>query len=322
MQPQAGCRYSAIFRVAAGNLRRNRVEAGVRARPEEMVSDRIPQISRVGETQSMERQSESKSPASGGTMKAKTLLKGIRVLEVFDHTRRELSLSEIVKLTNLEISAARRFISSLREAGYLYYNPEIRRYRLSPKVLGFATAYLGSDPLVASAHFTLQQISHDTGHFVELRTLDRNMLVTLLRFSDRYNQLSQFRGSSIGAREPLHCMSGGIALLSRLNPNEARRLLSESTLQKYTERTITDIDELLRRVEQARRLNYAICDREYSHNIIGVGAPLVDFTGYAVGSISIAMSPRDHSVAKVKKKFVPMILKAANTISLAYQRGT
>jgi IclR family pca regulon transcriptional regulator len=255
-------------------------------------------------------------------MKAKTLLKGIRVLEVFDHTRRELSLSEIVKLTNLEISGARRFISSLREADYLDYNPEIRRYRLSPKVLGFATAYLGSDPLVASAHFTLQQISHDTGHFVELRTLDRNKLVTLLRFSDRYNQLSQFRGSSIGAREPLHCMSGGIALLSRLNPNEARRLLLDSDLTKFTEYTVTDIDELLERVDQARRMNYAICDREYSLSIIGVGAPIVDFAGYAVGSISMAASPRDYTAAKVKKTLVPMMLKAANTISLAYQRGT
>lgn len=260
--------------------------------------------------------------APSETMKAKTLLKGIRVLEVFDHTRRELSLSEIVRLTNLEISAVRRFIVSLREADYLNYNPEIRRYRLSPKVLGFATAYLGSDPLVASAHFTLQQISHDTGHLVELRTLDRSMLVTLLRFSDRFNQISQFRGSSIGAREPLHCMSGGIALLSRLNPNEARRLLSESSLHRYTERTITDIDELLQRIDQARRLNYAICDREYSPNIIGVGAPLVDFAGHAIGSISMAVSPRDYSVAKVKKKLVPMILKAASTISLAYQRET
>src|SRR5262249_34734632 len=141
-------------------------------------------------------------------------------------------------------------------------------------------------------------------------------------FSDRYNQISQFRGSSIGAREPLHCMSGGIALLSRLNPNEARRILSESSLHRYTERTITDIDELLQRIEQARRMNYAICDREYSPNIIGVGAPLVDFAGYAVGSISIAVSPRDYSLAKLKKTLVPMVLKAANTISLAYQRGT
>jgi IclR family pca regulon transcriptional regulator len=270
----------------------------------------------------MERKFGIQSQATSETMKAKTLLKGMRVLEVFDHTRRELSLSEIVKLTSLEISAARRFIFSLREAGYLNYNPEIRRYRLSPKVLGFATAYLGSDPLVASAHFTLQQISHDTGHFVELRTLDRNMLVILLRFSDRYNQISQFRGSSIGAREPLHCISGGIALLSRLNPNEARRLLLESDLQKYTERTVTDIDELLQRLELARRMNYAICDREYNLNIIGIGAPLVDFAGHAIGSISMAVSPRDYNIAKVKKTLVPMMLKAANTISLAYQRET
>lgn len=270
----------------------------------------------------MKQEKRPKSQDSSETMKAKTLLKGLRVLEAFDHRRRELSLSEIVNITKLEISAARRFISSLREANYLDYNPDIRRYRLSAKVLGFATAYLGSDPLVASAHFTLQQISHETGHFVELRTLDRNMLVTLLRFSDRRNQISQFRGSSIGAREPLHCMSAGLALLSRVEPSLARRLLSEQPLQKYTDRTVTDVDELLQRIEQARKLNYAICDREYSSNIIGLGAPLTDFSGYAVGAISMAVNPQEYSLAKIKKELVPLITKAANTISLTYQRET
>ena len=270
----------------------------------------------------MDQRHKSKNPEKSEIAKAKTLRKGLLVLEAFDHTHRELSLSEIVKITDLEISASRRFIASLRDAGYLNYSPEIRRYRLSPKVLTFATAYLGSDPLVASAHFTLQQLAHETGHFVELRTIDRNSLVTLLRFSDRSNQISQFRGTSIGAREPLHCMSGGLAILSRTEPNAVRRLLSETPLQRYTPRTVTELGALMERVDLARKQQYAICDREYSMNIIGVGVPLVDFAGRAVGSISMAVSPQDYTVAKIKKKILPLMMRAANTISLAYQRGT
>lgn len=261
-------------------------------------------------------------PAKNDTMTAKTLLKGLGVLEAFDHQHRELSTAEIIKITGLEASAARRFVSTLLQAGYLVRCSSPRRYRLSPKVLGFTTAYLGSDPLIICAQPVLQQLAERTGLLVEMKTPYRNNLVTLLKFSDKDNQISQFRGSSVGNVEPIHCLAAGLVSLSRMDLAQALEILTSAPLKKYTDKTITDVEELIGRVLQARKENHAICSGEYLPGIIGVSSAVLDFSGQLAAAVAVAAPNSEYSIERVRAELAPLVIKTANNISMAYQRET
>src|ERR1044071_8977704 len=68
-----------------------------------------------------------------------SLAKACRVLEAFDGQEPELNLSEIGRLTNLDVGTVHRLVRTLVGLGYLQQGENAKRYRLGLKVidLGF-----------------------------------------------------------------------------------------------------------------------------------------------------------------------------------------
>ena len=84
------------------------------------------------------------------TLFVTSLEKGMLVLEAFSEDRSELGLSDIVKVTGLEKSAAQRYANTLHELGYLEKNAETRRFKPSVKYLEMAYSNLWSDYMLSA----------------------------------------------------------------------------------------------------------------------------------------------------------------------------
>ena len=92
--------------------------------------------------------------------------------------------------------------------------------------------------------------------------------------------------SYLGQREYPHCTSAGKALLTALEPEQARVLAVEAGMPPRTERTITDLDDLLRDLELSAVRGYTIDDEEDADGVFCVGAAIYDRTGECVAAIS------------------------------------
>src|SRR5579885_1680458 len=81
-----------------------------------------------------------------------SLERGLAVIRACDAEHRELGLSEVARATGLTRAAARRFLLTLVELGYM--NVADGRFALSPRVLELGYAYLSSLtlPEVAQPH--------------------------------------------------------------------------------------------------------------------------------------------------------------------------
>jgi DNA-binding IclR family transcriptional regulator len=253
---------------------------------------------------------------------AGTLLKGLQVLEAFDAGHRELSLTEVVSLTGLEISGARRLLFTFVTAGYLDQDARTRRYRLSAKVLRWSVAFLGADPLVSCAYPILEHISRDTGCQFELSVLRETTCVLLLSMPGEKGKLSFVDGPSTGVREPAFCSSTGIAILSRLPKRTVFDLLSASPRKKLTKHTVTNIDRVMAFVSDAHERGYSITDRSCHPRAISIGAPIVDYTGQPAAAIAVSLESGDYSLAAAEREFSQIVVKTAQSISHAYQRAT
>ena len=88
--------------------------------------------------------------------------KAMKVLTAFDGSKRQLSLSEIAVLTELDNSAAQRFTHTLVALGYLVKDAATRKYELSVRLLDFTYHYLASNDLVHRATPVLQKLARDT----------------------------------------------------------------------------------------------------------------------------------------------------------------
>ena len=81
-----------------------------------------------------------------------SLERGLAVIRAFGAERPELTLSDVARVTGLTRAAARRFLLTLVELGYVHSDG--RMFSLRPRVLELGYAYLSTLSLtdVASPH--------------------------------------------------------------------------------------------------------------------------------------------------------------------------
>src|SRR5689334_12818198 len=96
---------------------------------------------------------------AGSPLFVQSVEKAMKVLTAFDGSKRQLSLSEIASLTDLDNSAAQRFTYTLSVLGYLVKDPATRKYELSVRLLDFTYHYLASSDLVQRAAPVLQKLA-------------------------------------------------------------------------------------------------------------------------------------------------------------------
>lgn len=181
------------------------------------------------------------------------------------------TFAEIVDGLGLPRSSAHGLLGTLVDAGWLELSPEPRRYRLGLHVWQLAQRYDGHRLLLETAQPHMDALVATTGETVQLARLDgiENVYIGI---SLSPNPMRM--ASTVGMRLHAHATGIGKALLSGLDVDEARRRLSAVVLPKLTERTVTDVDAIMRVLERTRELGFATDDEEFVEGCRCVAVPL------------------------------------------------
>lgn len=257
--------------------------------------------------------SPARAPAGGrDPLLVQSVEKAFRVLQAFDGTRKSLSLSQLVEDTGLDMSAAQRFTHTLVKLGYLHKDEETRRFELTVKALDFGYHYTRSSSLVERALPYLLHISKTVEETVNLTVLDGTEIVFISRFLSRHVLNNDV---VIGTRLPAYCTAPGIAILSRLPPEEAAAVLDRSDLRPFTAATTWDRKELMAKISRSADQGYATAFEEYFHGDLSFAAAIVDQNGYPTGAINIAVSSSRYTPRQAEAELAPLVVAAASSIS-------
>jgi len=236
----------------------------------------------------------------------------MKVLVAFDGSRRDLSLSEICGLADLDLSAAQRFTFTLTALGYLKKDPQTRRYELSPRLLDFTYHYLASNDVVSRAGPFLQQLGQMTEEACNLTVLDGTDIVFVQRIVSR-NVLNP--DVIVGSRLPAYCTAPGLAMLSTLPEEEVLAVLDASTLVRHTPKTITSRRAIKARLTAAKVDGFVRTEDEYYIGDISTAAPITNAQGRAVGAINIAVSRARWDATHDAQRISDMVRSTALAIS-------
>ena len=89
-----------------------------------------------------------------------------------------------------------------------------------------------------------------------------------------------------GTRYPYHTVAAGFALMSTWTDDELAEYAAAG-LEPFTRQTLTSVTALRKRMRIVRTTGVAWTRTEFSDEITGVSAPIVDASGQAIGAISI-----------------------------------
>ena len=137
--------------------------------------------------------------------------KAAGVLSVFTGEQPTLSLSEIARKSGLDMSAAQRFVYTLRVIGLISRDESTRRYRLTPKLLHFGYSYLRSSDLVNRCSPHVLELNNRSSETTNLTVLDGAEIVFVMRLLSRH--VANF-DTIVGSRLPAYCTAPGLAMLA------------------------------------------------------------------------------------------------------------
>jgi len=233
--------------------------------------------------------------------------KGLRVLECFSEDAQRLTATETGRMAGLTRTAARRYLLSLVHFGYA--QTDGKYYWLLPRVLRIGQGYLESSRLPRLVQPFLQRFSMQTGETANLGMLDGHEVVYLFR-SNSPRVLSI--GFHTGARIAAHCSSAGHVMLGYLDSQQLQQWINAHDFSRFTPQTVTDKDQFMQTIYQARKLGYSLVDQYANVGLSGIGVPLLDRKGRCVGALSTTFQNVAYPQESYLKKLLPALRETAD----------
>jgi DNA-binding IclR family transcriptional regulator len=213
----------------------------------------------------------------------KSVEKALRLLEILSNSADPMRLRDISEQADLTRSNALRLLQTLRELGYVRQIENSTRYEMTLKTFEIGARRMASDSLVTAAHPVLQRLAENVPHNVLLSVRDGLSSLVI----DRIESRSFVRTFAyLGARAPLHVVSGGKLLLA-FAPEEVIQEAAQN-LTKFTENTITDPDRLYKELSKIRETDVATAFHEVNDAAQGVSVPVRSRLGEVVAALGIS----------------------------------
>lgn len=238
-----------------------------------------------------------------------SLERGLSVIRAFGAERPALTLSEVARVTGLSRAAARRFLHTLVELGYM--GTDGRQFHLRPRVLELGYAYLSSLGLSEVAQPHLEALSLEVGESSSVAVLDQSDIVYVARFATHRIMTTTIR---VGTRFPAHVTSLGRAMLAFGDVAETDAILAEVDWTPLTPHTITDPDELRAELATVRAQGWAFVDQELEEGLRSLAMPLRDGSGQVVAAVNVSVPVRRGSIDEVVGQLLPALKRAAREI--------
>jgi IclR family pca regulon transcriptional regulator len=237
---------------------------------------------------------------------SEALARGLGVIGAFNDQRRQMTLSDIARAVDLPRATVRRALATLVALGYL--ETEGRLFRLTPRILKLAIAYLSSDPVPSVLQPVCENICRQVGASCSVAVLDGDEAVMIAR---AVPARPASVGLGVGYRLPVFCSALGRVLAGAMPDAELEAFLSELKPVRFTRQTVVSKPEIRRLILDARKKGYALADQEAEIGIRSVAVPLVRFDGKAVAALNIGVQPDQVSAKVMIADYVPLLMKEA-----------
>lgn len=246
-----------------------------------------------------------------------SLERGLAVIRAFDADHTQLTLSDVARSTELTRAAARRFLLTLVDLGYVRFDG--RLFSLTPRVLELGYSYLSSLSLPEIAAPHLERLAAEVRESSSVSVLDGDDVVYVARIpTSRIMTVA----ISVGTRFPAYATSMGRVLLAGLAETEWDAYARRCQLRPLTARTITTAAALTAELARVRTQGWALVDQELEEGLRALAAPLHDRSGRVVAAVNVSAHASRLSVEEMRTRLLPALLSTTSNIERDLHAGT
>lgn len=235
-----------------------------------------------------------------------SLARGLSVIQVFGKDAPEMTLSQVAARAGLTRSAARRFLLTLHDLGFVHTDGKM--FRLTPRVLDLGFAFLASNRLPELVQPYLEDVSAQVQESCSLCVLEGTDVIYL---SSVPAKRIMSAGQSVGTRRPAYATSMGRVLLAGLEPAELEAFFAQVHLERLTGRTVTSLGELRGIIETVRKQEYSLVDQEMEEGLRSIAVPVKARNGQTLAAMTVCGHSSRVSSEEMLQRILPALREAA-----------
>lgn len=246
-----------------------------------------------------------------------SLNKALGLLDHFTAERDSIGLSELSKLSGIPKATVYRLASTLEDNGFLQKADVMgkeNQYRLGLKLLELGRLVSEKLELRKTALPYMEELRDKVNECVQLIIRDHDEAIYIEKLESSRPVRVYTR---VGRRAPLYGGACPRAILSFLKDEEIEQILASKAMVSVTKNTITDKELLFKSIRETREKGYTISYGELEPETGAVGAPIFDFSGKVIGSISIA-GPESRFSENELPFLIDELLKTTGKISKVF----
>ncbi len=237
------------------------------------------------------------------------LARGLSVMTVFDAEHRQMTMADVARAVDLPRATVRRTLYTLTCLGYVETNGKL--YRLTPRILRLAAAYLGSSQVGTVLQPVCDELCRTLDEACSAAVLDGRDTVMVAHASP---PRSLAVAPSIGFRLPAYCTALGRVLLANLKDGALSDYLTEVEPRSVTPSTITEPEALRAAILQVREQGFSLVDQEAEMGFRSIAVPIRRHDGSVVAALNIGSRIERASPDDMRDRFLPALASAAKAV--------
>lgn len=214
--------------------------------------------------------------------------RAMAILEELSEQPNGVTVSELVMKLQIEKSIVSRVLSTLEGDGYVIRDGITDSFRLGLKLAGVALRHIDNTGVTDMCLPLLRDIANKTGELIQLAIVQNDQMIYVAK-AEGHQRIRVL--SLVGRPATLHASAVGKVWLASLPENRALSLALKTGLERYTENTITNIDDFRAELMRVRKNGYAIVQEEQIEGAAAVGVPITDRRGDRVLGAVVLSGP-------------------------------
>ena len=235
--------------------------------------------------------------------------KAIAVLDVISNCAAGVTITEIIEATKLNKIIIKKILNTLLDREYVFLDEKSGKYTLGFKSLELGISSLVNVNIVDIAIPHVKSLSNTINETCFLGVYNSGNVVYLYK-SEGNNAIHT--SSNLGHMRPAYCTGLGRILLAHQSQDEIERIL-QSSLPQYTQKTITNSQQLNELLAKVRRENIAYDWEEVEEGLVCVASGIFNYSNEVVAALSIA-GP-SHRMHNQIEKCASLLKETTNLIS-------
>lgn len=226
---------------------------------------------------------EDTNSPSAAIVQAPMVERAFRLLDLLSVSEEGLTLSDLARALNMSKGSIHGLLKTLESNGAIEQS-EDRRYILGPRIYDLAQAYVQRAGLRHFALPAMRRLATSINETVFLGKIEQMGVRIIECIIDEGERPALRISAQRGTRVHLLAGATGRLVLASWPISRRKEYLQAHPLPRFTEHSITDIDQFLALVDEVTRTGISIDREEYLVGVNAVAAPI-----YGAGGVLVAL---------------------------------